>query len=334
LSRGHRPACLTTALASSKRAGSPVSARIAAAPTTDTPRMLVTSSARPSSASALAMWPSTSASAASACLKSASTSALRSSAPARWDVTHGLAGGGIQRPQDAQVASPPTPAGQLAGDRPGKAGQAQPADACRVAAADRHRGPPGQAVKAMPRHLQRRRPAALQQVPQALLGGGRQDALLDPPVAEMTKPRPGRGGPLGQLAVQLGREPGDQKGVLSSLLSWVKSSASRARPTSSGCTQTTSSPSLWACSTTPASGARSAHRPPPRRRSPTDTPRPAPTPTPCRAARGGTARSGGQHPRVVVAHHHHLGVVGQVNRQHRTVTADHPTQALQAGVTT
>jgi hypothetical protein len=36
----------------------------------------------------------------------------------------------------------------------------------------------------------------------------------------------------------------------------------------------------------------------------------------------------------MVADHHHLGVVGQVDRQHRPVTADHPTQALQAGVTT
>jgi hypothetical protein len=34
----------------------------------------------------------------------------------------------------------------------------------------------------------------------------------------------------------------------------------------------------------------------------------------------------------VVADHHHLGVVGQVDRQHRTVTADHPAQTIQAGV--
>jgi hypothetical protein len=36
----------------------------------------------------------------------------------------------------------------------------------------------------------------------------------------------------------------------------------------------------------------------------------------------------------MVADHHHLLVVGQVDRQHRSVTADHPAQALQAGVTT
>jgi hypothetical protein len=38
----------------------------------------------------------------------------------------------------------------------------------------------------MPGHLQGRRPAALQQVPQALLGGSGQGELLDPPVAEVT----------------------------------------------------------------------------------------------------------------------------------------------------
>src|SRR4029453_9587254 len=102
----------------------------------------------------------------------------------------------------------------------------------------------------MPRHLQGGRPATLQQVPQPLLGGSGQGELLDPPGAKGPKPRPGGGGPLGQVAVQLGREPGDQQRILSSLLSRVKSSASRARRTSSGCTQTASSPSLLACSTT------------------------------------------------------------------------------------
>jgi hypothetical protein len=34
----------------------------------------------------------------------------------------------------------------------------------------------------------------------------------------------------------------------------------------------------------------------------------------------------------MIADHHHLLVVGKVDRQHRTVTADHPAQAFQASV--
>jgi hypothetical protein len=70
-----------------KRVGSPVSARIAAAPTTDTPGMLATSSVSPSVSSTPIMRASTLAICARRWARSARANRTRSSAPARWSTT-------------------------------------------------------------------------------------------------------------------------------------------------------------------------------------------------------------------------------------------------------
>jgi hypothetical protein len=78
LSRGHNPACLTRARAVANRAGSPVSARIAAAPTGVSLGMLVIKPVSPSSSRTAVMRASTSASRARVSFQSPSARCARS----------------------------------------------------------------------------------------------------------------------------------------------------------------------------------------------------------------------------------------------------------------
>jgi hypothetical protein len=61
--------------------------------------------------------------------------------------------------------------------------------------------------------LQHDRPGNLQQVTQLLDARGAGLDQPGPAGAEVTQPRPGRTGLLGQVAVQLGHQAGDQHGV-------------------------------------------------------------------------------------------------------------------------
>jgi hypothetical protein len=87
LSRGHSPACLTSDLGVANRFGSPVSARIAAAPAGVSPAMVVTSSVRPRSSSTATMRASIWASRVLVSCQSSSARPARSSAPGRCAVT-------------------------------------------------------------------------------------------------------------------------------------------------------------------------------------------------------------------------------------------------------
>ena len=86
-SAGFSPACLTTARAEANRDRSPVSAKITAAPTADSPSMLVTSPVRPSSSSTAHIRAPTSASRASSDRQPAISRCTRSSAPRRCALT-------------------------------------------------------------------------------------------------------------------------------------------------------------------------------------------------------------------------------------------------------
>src|SRR5680860_1300695 len=87
LSRGARPACLTSARALSNRAGSPVSARIAAAPTADRPGMEVTRLVSVRSSRTRTIRASTSSRCTRRRCQSASASPTRSRAPWRCTAT-------------------------------------------------------------------------------------------------------------------------------------------------------------------------------------------------------------------------------------------------------
>lgn len=107
----------------------------------------------------------------------------------------------------------------LAADRCSEPGPAPAADHRQVACgADpvqhhRHRGQPARRVQRLARRLQRRRPGALEQVGDLLAGGGGVGDQPGPAGAQVPQPGPGGFGSFGQIAAQLGDQPGDDDGV-------------------------------------------------------------------------------------------------------------------------
>ena len=87
LSRGHSPACPSSDLGEAKRTGSPVSARIAAAPAGVSPAIVVTRAVRPRSSRTATIRAPAPASRAQVSRQSPSARCARSSAPGRCTIT-------------------------------------------------------------------------------------------------------------------------------------------------------------------------------------------------------------------------------------------------------
>ncbi|MGH3479073.1 MAG: hypothetical protein ACRDQD_19840, partial [Nocardioidaceae bacterium] len=119
-------------------------------------------------------------------------------------------GGGVEDgPDDRGVPAGGAVAGKLAADRRSEPAPPPAADHAQITGGSdpiqqhRHRGQPALGLQRLGGGLQRRRPGALEQVPDLLASGGGVGDQAGPTRAEVPQPGPGRFGALGQVAAQL-----------------------------------------------------------------------------------------------------------------------------------
>jgi len=134
------------------------------------------------------------------------------------DDAGGVGQGGIELAQDPQAGPELAAAGQLLAHRVLEPCRAQPSGASEVAAVaghdHLHRSDPGAGLERLLGGGNRGRPDTLEQVTDLLDAG---DVLVQELLAthpEVPQPAPGLIDRFGQIAAQLGSEPGDQHGVL------------------------------------------------------------------------------------------------------------------------
>ena len=135
------------------------------------------------------------------------------------DPDRGVGGVGGRVEHRAHDRGVPAGVAQLGADRgrevvpPGPAEHAQLTGGADAVQRDSDRGQPARRVQRLGGGVQHRRPGALEQVADLLAGrpgGGDQPGPSRP---EVPQPRPGRVGPLGQVAAQLTHQPGDDHRV-------------------------------------------------------------------------------------------------------------------------
>ena len=290
------------------------------------PVIEVTSSVRPSSSRTAIIRVSVSASLAAAVCQSGQQERdpLQRAGPVR-DHPGRVGERGEQVAHDPQRRFLPAPLEDLAADgllEPGRAEAPGAGQVAAVALADHaHRGGPGPGPERLLRGVQRRRPDALEQGAHLLDLGDHLDDQLLAAGTEVPQPAPRLIDRLRDVAAQLRGQPGDQHRVLLiGLVDGQVLAAPRPRGQRSAAHTRTASTGPRRAVRGPATGARSARTPPSPRRTP--SPRPARRPSPARHPdpRPGTGTSTGQHLRVVITHHDHLLVVGQVDPDDRVAS--------------
>ena len=249
---------------------------------------------------------------------------IRSSAACRCSTTPGGSGDRPEHLADDPQARLGLPAtDHLGAHQPGEPVQPEPTGAGQVPVVAGHdhgqRGDPGRRLERLRGRLQRCGPYALEQVADLLHAPGVRLQQLLPPGAQVPQPPPRRVDRLRQVAAQLSGQPGDQDRVLVvGLIDWSGPRSCGRTPTPPAARTRTTCPGPRRAGPAPATGARSAHTPPSPRRTPPEQPgQPAQSNAATEVPGLAPERAPRQHPRVVVAHHHHLLTVGQVDPHDR-----------------
>ena len=322
LPRGHSPACLTSARGVVNRAGPPVSARIAAAPVTVSPPIVVTSSVSPRSSRTAHPRPGIGEPGAGiAPVAQRQVRAFQGAGAVRGD-----AGGTGQRgghgPDDPQARPDPAPPGQLPPHRRGEPVQAQAPDAARV---------PGAPVQ---HHGQRRAP-----------GHRPEPGCPMRPAPQATRipadPGPGSPPPSRRSSAGCGALPGDAAAPIPHPRARARNSAAhwpaaRSAPRPSGPTCPGSgprprgpgrpaaaaripapAPARRPADPGPATGARPARTPPSPTQNPPLTPGHGPVQHLAQLPGPGTDPAPGDHPRIMIGHHGGLRLIRQVDPHDR-----------------